>query len=98
MDALQFLDELRRLLLDGADQLMATAYTTGTGTGQPTGIVTALAGTASEINTAGSEALVAADAFTLQNALPPRFQPVPSGAPTSPPSTRCGSSRPRTAR
>lgn len=73
MDAVNFLDELRKVMLDSADQLMATAYTTGSGSGQPKGIVTALTGTASEINSSG-EAIVAADAFSLQNALPPRFQ------------------------
>nr|WP_239513665.1 phage major capsid protein [Streptosporangium sp. 'caverna'] len=72
-DAVGFARELQRLLLDAADQLMATAYTIGDGIGKPTGIVTALAGTASEINGTGSEAIVAADAFALQNALPPRF-------------------------
>lgn len=74
MDAPRFLDELTKVLLDGADQLQATAFTTGTGTGQPKGFVTALAGTSSEINTGGTEAIIAADAYTLQNALPPRFQ------------------------
>ena len=43
-DALNFLSELQKVLVDAADQLMATAYTTGTGSGQPTGIITALAG------------------------------------------------------
>ncbi|MFI0486120.1 phage major capsid protein [Actinomadura sp. 9N215] len=38
-------------------------------------MVTALAGTASEINSSGTEALVAGDMYTIQNALPPRFQP-----------------------
>lgn len=73
MDAANFLQELRRVMVDAADNLQAAAYTTGSGSGQPTGIVTALAGTASEINTTGSEAIVAADAFALQNALPARF-------------------------
>ncbi|MDH6461769.1 HK97 family phage major capsid protein [Micromonospora sp. A200] len=74
MDGRNFLEELRKVMLDSADQLMATAYTTGSGSGQPKGIVTALAGTASEINTTGTEAIVASDAFALQNALPARFQ------------------------
>lgn len=73
MDAPNFLQELSMVLRDAAEQLMNTAYTTGTGTGQPKGIVTALAGTASEINGGGTEAIIAADAYTLQNALPPRF-------------------------
>lgn len=74
MDARNFLQELTGVMADAADQLQATAFTTGSGTGQPKGFVTALAGTASEINSGGTEALVAADAYTLQNALPPRFQ------------------------
>lgn len=73
MDAVNFLGELQRVMVDSADNLMNTAYTTGSGSGQPKGFVTALAGTASEINGGGSEAIVAADAFTLQNALPARF-------------------------
>jgi HK97 family phage major capsid protein len=74
MDAPNFLAELQKLLLDAADQLMATAYTTGTGSGQPKGIITALAGTASEINVITGETFTAADVFALQEALPPRFQ------------------------
>lgn len=73
MDADTFLEELSVVLVDSADNLQATAFTTGTGSGQPQGIVTGLAGTASEINTGGTEAIVAADAYTLQNALPARF-------------------------
>lgn len=74
MDSRNFLQELSKLLTDAADQLMATAYTTGTGSGQPTGIITALAGTASEINVSSSETFTAADVFAIQEALPPRFQ------------------------
>ena len=73
MDALDFAAELGTILVDGADQLQATAYTTGTGTGQPTGVITALVGTASEINGGGSEALAAGDPLLLQNDLPARF-------------------------
>jgi HK97 family phage major capsid protein len=73
MDGVNFAQQIQTLLVDAADQLMATAYTTGTGSGQPKGIVIALAGTASKINGAGSEALVAGDAYSVQNSLPPRF-------------------------
>ncbi|WP_326646398.1 phage major capsid protein [Streptosporangium sp. NBC_01755] len=73
MDALDFTNQLRRVAQDAADQLMATAYTTGNGSTAPGGIVTALVGTASEINTTGSEALDDSDPFALQNALPARF-------------------------
>jgi len=73
-DAVNFNAEVARLLVDGADQLMATAYTTGTGSGQPTGIITALAGGASVITGGGTEALAVGDPLLLQNALPPRWQ------------------------
>ena len=54
---------------------LATAYTTGTGTGQPQGIVTGLPGTASEINTSGTETYHATDPYVLQDALSARFSP-----------------------
>ena len=72
-DAVDFLAELSTVLTDSADQLQATAYTTGTGSGQPEGIVTGLIGTASEINAASAETFTAADLYALQNALPARF-------------------------
>lgn len=75
MDAPNALTELQKLLLDGADRLMSTAYTTGTGTGQPTGIITALAGTASVIAPTTAETFAAADIYRLIEALPPRWQP-----------------------
>jgi HK97 family phage major capsid protein len=76
-DAMNFMQELGKLLADGYDQLTATAFTVGTGSGQPTGIVTALIASSptSIVNTAGSNVLAAGDVYALQNALPPRFQP-----------------------
>jgi len=73
MDASDALSELSKVLVDSADNLMATAYTTGNGTTAPQGIVTGLAGTASEINGTTSEAIDDSDPFALQNALPARF-------------------------
>jgi HK97 family phage major capsid protein len=78
MDATNFMQELGKLLVDGADQLTATAYTTGSGSGQPTGIITSLvgsAGTVPLITPATPETLVAGDVYAVQNALAPRFQP-----------------------
>jgi HK97 family phage major capsid protein len=72
-DAMSFLSELSRVMADSADNLMATAYTTGSGVGEPQGIVTGLAGTSSQIAGDGSEALIDADAYKLQNTLPARF-------------------------
>ncbi|GHC88275.1 major capsid protein [Nocardiopsis terrae] len=73
MDAPGFMDELGKLLADGLDQLHATAFTTGTGTGQPTGIITALVGTASELSPETAETFASDDVYAVQNALPPRF-------------------------
>ncbi|VFB01489.1 phage major capsid protein [Nocardia cyriacigeorgica] len=73
-DGAGFIQELRTVIVDAANNLTAEAYTTGNGTGKPTGIITALAGTSSVVLGAGSEALTAADIYALQNALPPRFQ------------------------
>ncbi len=77
-DAVNFLSELGKLLQDGADQLTATAYTTGSGTGQPTGVITKLvasSGTVPLVAPTTAETLAAGDVFSVQNALPPRFQP-----------------------
>ena len=77
-DALGFLDELGRLLRDGADQLTAAAYTNGSGTGQPRGVVSALVDadtTVPLIDPIAAETLAAADIYAVQNALGPRFQP-----------------------
>lgn len=77
-DAVGFISELGKLLQDGADQLTATAYTTGSGSGQPRGVITALvaaAATVPLVAPATAETLGAADVYAVQNALPPRFQP-----------------------
>ncbi|WP_370329180.1 phage major capsid protein [Mycolicibacterium hippocampi] len=74
-DAPTFMAELSTLLQDAADQLTATAYTTGDGSGKPTGVISALAGGSSVVSGDGSEVLAASDVFKVQNALPPRFQP-----------------------
>ncbi|PBA30567.1 phage major capsid protein [Mycobacterium intracellulare] len=77
-DAVNFMTELGKLLQDGADQLTATAYTVGSGTNQPAGVITQLvasSGTVSLVSPATAETLAPGDVFTVQNALPPRFQP-----------------------
>jgi HK97 family phage major capsid protein len=72
MDALNFGEELQLALVDAADRLQATAFTVGTGSDQPTGVVQAKIAT--DTNTAG-EAIVATDLLAVQAALPARFQP-----------------------
>lgn len=66
--------EVARLLAFGKDELEATAFTLGTGSGQPTGIITALAGTSSEINAAADDTFALADVYTLQGSLPGRYR------------------------
>ena len=73
-DGSGFVTEVGRLLADSVAQLTATAYVTGSGTGEPTGFITALAGGASVVDGDGSEVLADTDPYLLQNALPPRFQ------------------------
>ena len=62
------------LFADAKDQLEAAAFTTGTGSGQPKGIVTALAAVPGSIVTAGSNVLAQSDLFTLQAAVPARWR------------------------
>ena len=71
-DASDFEGEITRVMADSVDQLHATAFTTGTGTGQPTGIITSLVGGASVVT---GTTLTSADVIATQNALPPRYQP-----------------------
>lgn len=73
MDAVNFLSELQRIMLDEAANHQAAAYTTGSGEGQPEGVVTGLIGTSSEIAGDGSEVLADSDPYKLQNALGARF-------------------------
>ena len=75
-DGLQLLSQLQALLADSALQLENAAFATGSGTGQPTGLITALvAAGGSVIVPAAGEALTSADIYTLQGALGSRWQP-----------------------
>lgn len=77
-DATNFMSELGKLLMDGAEQLTAQAFTTGSGSGQPTGLITSLVasnGTVPLIAPTTPETLAAGDVYTVQNSLGPRFQP-----------------------
>jgi HK97 family phage major capsid protein len=67
--------ELAALMMDSADQTDALAMVSGNGTTQPQGVITGLAGTASEITTAAAGTLTLADLTGLQESVPPRFRP-----------------------
>jgi HK97 family phage major capsid protein len=68
--------EVARLLAFGKDTLEAAAFATGSGSAQPTGIVTALVASSPTVivNSAGANAFAAADVYALDNALPARFR------------------------
>jgi HK97 family phage major capsid protein len=67
--------EVAKLLAFGKDSLEATAFATGDGSGKPTGIVTALTGTGSEINAAADDTFAIGDVYTIQGSLPARYRP-----------------------
>jgi HK97 family phage major capsid protein len=66
--------DLSMAIADGKDRLEGAAFINGTGSGQPTGIITALDGGASEVAPATGETFAVADIYATQQALPPRFR------------------------
>jgi HK97 family phage major capsid protein len=74
MDWAQFEQEMRDVMMDAKDNLEATAHISGTGSTQPTGLVTALTGTASEIDSLTAEVFAQADVFNIRRQLPPRHR------------------------
>ncbi|WP_426568098.1 phage major capsid protein [Streptomyces canus] len=66
--------EVARLLAFGRDVLEAAAFATGSGAGQPTGIVTALTGTSSVVTSTTTDTFAAADIYKVDNALPARYR------------------------
>jgi HK97 family phage major capsid protein len=66
---------IAKLLAFGRDVLEAAAFATGTGTGQPTGVVTALVAASTPIvNSATTDVLAVADLYNVQGALPARYR------------------------
>lgn len=73
-DAPTLVTEVGKLLSDGLLQLLNVALTTGSGTGNPTGIITALTGGSSVVSAATADTLVAGDVYKVQSSLGPRWQ------------------------
>lgn len=69
--------QLAPLFVDAKDRLEATSFTLGTGSGQPKGVVTAVASTPGSLVPSSATALplTVADVTGVQNALPPRWRP-----------------------
>lgn len=67
--------EIAKLLAQGKDDLEAPAFITGTGSGQPKGLITALAAVAGSIVApATAETFSLADVYALRSALPARYR------------------------
>lgn len=68
--------ELRTMFVESKDDADAIAFTTGTGSAQPTGIVTALAASAPTvlILPATAETFALADIYAMENALPAKYR------------------------
>ncbi len=65
---------LAQLIGDGMAVAESAAFTTGSGSGQPVGIVTALTGGGSVVASAGADTFAVADVYSLIEALPARFR------------------------
>lgn len=67
--------ELTPLLVDAKERLEATAFITGTGTGQPKGLITAaVANAPSVVTSTTADAYAVADVYKLKAALPARYR------------------------
>lgn len=67
--------EVGRLLAGGKMDLEGTAFITGSGSGQPTGIVTALTGGSSVVTATADDTFAITDVYKLQGQLPARYRP-----------------------
>jgi HK97 family phage major capsid protein len=66
--------EVARLLSFGKDVLEAAAFAVGSGSGQPTGVVTGLIGSGAVTPSATADTLAVGDLYNIQGALPARFR------------------------
>ena len=73
MDYPGFTQDLRTIIANGKDDLDATNMATGTGSDQPTGIVTALTGGSSEVASATTDVFAIADVYALHDAIPDKY-------------------------
>jgi len=66
--------EVARLLAFGREVLEASAFAVGTGSGQPTGVVTGLVGSGSVVAAAVNDTLAVGDLYSMQGVLPARYR------------------------
>jgi HK97 family phage major capsid protein len=65
--------EIAKMIAFEKDRMESVAFITGSGSGEPTGIVTALTGTGSVVNSATTDTFASADVYALDSALPDRY-------------------------
>lgn len=68
-----FTEQMRFLMADGKNNLEANKFVLGSGTGEPFGFVTALAGTSSEITENTDDTFSLGDVYDVDEELPARF-------------------------
>lgn len=66
--------EFSRLMIDAKDRLEGAAFATGSGSGQPTGIVTALVAGSATTASSTSNAFVLADVYAVTEAIGSRYE------------------------
>lgn len=70
-----FADEMQMLLNEGYDELLVDKFTNGTGTNEPTGLITALsANTNVRVTVTAAGSIGAADPYKVWKAVPKRFR------------------------
>lgn len=74
MDYPGFTEDLRQIIAMGKDDLDAANFITGTGSGQPTGIVTALTGGSSVVASATTDTFAIADVYSVHGNLPAKYR------------------------
>ncbi|BCI84403.1 major capsid protein [Mycolicibacterium sp. TY66] len=67
-------ESVAQLFAEGQQDLEAVTLITGTGSGQPTGIVTALTGTSSVVNAATDDTFALKDVYAVRDALPAKWR------------------------
>ena len=73
-DAANVTEAVGMLFAEGQADLEGTAFVTGSGSGQPTGIVTALSDTSNVVNAATDDTFALANVYALQGSLPARWR------------------------
>ena len=73
MDYPGFMDDIRMLFTEARDDLEARAFTIGSGSGEPHGVVTALTSTPYVVSAATDDTFALDDVYRLDSELPDRF-------------------------